>query len=155
MSGVRLSSLLKEENILLDLAVSDREGVLAAVSDHLERQNVLRNAEEVLELLLDRERLGATVVGDQAAIPHCKVPGLRSVVAAFARTQEAVRFGNGEAGSVRLFFFVFSPRDQPAAHLQVLASIARLLRNRRALEAFLTAPTATQLRQALVAVEGG
>lgn len=150
-----MSSLLKEEHILLDVPSAGREEVLAAVSDHLERTGILRNAREVVELLLDRERLGATVVGDQAAIPHCKVPGLKGVVAAFARTAEAIRFGNGEAGSVRLFFFVLSPRDQPAAHLQVLASIARLLRNRRALEAFLSAESPAQLRQALVAVEGG
>ncbi len=155
MGAVRLSSLLKEEHILLDVPSVGREGVLAAVSDHLERAGILRNAREVVELLLDRERLGATVVGEQAAIPHCKVPGLKGVVAAFARTALPIRFGNGEAGSVRLFFFVLSPRDQPAAHLQVLASIARLLRSRRALEAFLSAESPAHLRQALLAVEGG
>jgi mannitol/fructose-specific phosphotransferase system IIA component (Ntr-type) len=152
---VRLSSLLREEHIFLDLPAADREGVLALVSGYLEKAGVIRNAREVVELLLERERLGATVVGEQAAIPHCKVPGLKSVVAAFARTAQAIRFGNGESAGVRLFFFVLSPRDQPAAHLQVLASIARLLRNRRALDAFLLAESPSQLRQALVAVEGG
>ena len=154
MGAVRLSSLLKEEHILLDVPSAEREDVLNTMSTHLEREGVLRNAREVVELLLDRERLGATVVGEQAAIPHCKVPGLKSVVAAFARTAQPIRFGNGEAGSVRLFFFVLSPRDQPAAHLQVLASIARLLRSRRALEAFVSAETPAALRQALLAVEG-
>lgn len=155
MSAVRLSSLLKEEHILLDLPAVDREGVLTAMSGHLEKAGVVRNAKEVVGLLLERERLGATVVGEQAAIPHCKVPGLKGVVAAFARTMQAVRFGNGDAAGVRLFFFVFSPRDQPAAHLQVLASIARLLRNRRAQEAFLSAQTPAQLRQLLAGVEAG
>lgn len=139
---------------MLDLNAADRDEVLRQVSQRLEEVGALRDAEEVVGLLLDRERLGATVVGDQAAIPHCKVPGLKGVVAAFARTLEPVKFGNGDAGMVRLFFFVLSPRDQPAAHLQVLASIARLLRNRRALEAFLTAPSESELRTALKAVEG-
>jgi len=155
VGSVKLSSLLKEEHILLDVPAVDREAILGAVSHHLEGAGILRNAKEVMELLLDRERLGATVVGEQAAIPHCKVPGLKSVVVAFARTAQAIPFGNGEGGSVKLFFFVLSPRDQPAAHLQVLASIARLLRSRRALEVFLSAATPAQLRQALQGVEGG
>jgi len=154
VGAVKLTSLLKEEHILLDVPAVTREEILGAVSSHLEGTGTLRNAKEVMELLLDRERLGATVVGEQAAIPHCKVPGLKSVVVAFARTAQAVPFGNGEAGSVRLFFFVLSPRDQPAAHLQVLASIARLLRSRRALDVFLSAATPAQLRQALQTVEG-
>ncbi len=154
MGAVKLTSLLKEEHILLDVPAVTREEILGAVSSHLEGAGILRNAKEVMELLLDRERLGATVVGEQAAIPHCKVPGLKTVVVAFARTVQAVPFGNGEAGSVRLFFFVLSPRDQPAAHLQVLASIARLLRSRRALDVFLSAATPAQLRQALQTVEG-
>ncbi len=102
------------------------------MAQHLEREGTVESAQDLVDLLLDRERLGATVVGDETAIPHCKVPGLKHIVAAFARTPESVSFGSGEGDRARLFFFVLSPREQPAAHLQVLANIARLLRNPQA-----------------------
>ena len=96
------------------------------MAERLEQAGAVRRSQDLVDLLLDRERLGATVVGGQTAIPHCKVPGLGGVVAAFARVPEPVPFGLDE-GLARLFFFIFSPAEQPAAHLRVLSSIARLL----------------------------
>ena len=152
MTPVKLSFLLKPEHVFLDIPVHTREEVLVYVAEHLERAGAVRHAQDLVDLLLDRERLGATVVGDDTAIPHCKVPGLRSIVAAFARVKESLPFGTGEE-KARLFFFVLSPREQPAAHLQVLANIARILRNAQARKAFLDAPTSEILTSSLAKFE--
>ena len=152
---MKLSQLLKSDRVFLDIPARTREQVLSFVSEALAETSALKKAEEVVGLLLDRERLGATLVGEQAALPHCKVPGLKEVVTAFARTAEPVNFSNdGEGESVRLFFFVLSPRDQPAAHLQVLASIARLLRSAEARQAFLDAGSPEDLADSLRRLEG-
>jgi nitrogen PTS system EIIA component len=150
---VKLSHLLHSEHILLDIPVKTREEVLAYVAQHLEREGSIRNAQDLVDLLLDRERLGATLVGEETAIPHCKVPGLKNIVATFARVRESIQFGTNESEKVRLFFFVLSPREQPAAHLQVLANIARLLRNPAARRAFLEARSADELSLALNRLE--
>jgi len=142
---VKLSHLFKPEHIFLDIPARTREEVLVYVAEHLERLGAVRHAQDLVDLLLDRERLGATVVGDETAIPHCKVPGLKSIVAAFARLEEAIPFGAADGERARLFFFVLSPREQPAAHLQVLANIARLLRNPQARRAFTEAETGDEL----------
>ncbi len=124
---MQLNLLLDAANIFLDIPARTREEVLVYVAERLERAGVVKRSLDLVDLLLDRERLGATVVGEDTAIPHCKVPGLRSIVVAFARVAEPVQFGpDGE--TARLYFFVLSPVEQPAAHLQVLANIARLLR---------------------------
>jgi nitrogen PTS system EIIA component len=149
---VKLSILLKPEHLFLDIPVNTREEVLTWVAEHLEREGAVKRAQDLVDLLLDRERLGATVVGDEVAIPHCKVPGLRSIVAAFARTRQPVPFGPGQE-SARLFFFVLSPREQPAAHLQVLANIARLLRNSVVRRAFQEAESPDALTGALMRFE--
>jgi mannitol/fructose-specific phosphotransferase system IIA component (Ntr-type) len=150
---VKLSHLLKPEHILLDIPVETREEVLSYVAQHLEREGAVRNAQDLVDLLLDRERLGATVVGEETAIPHCKVPGLKHIVAVFARLRAPIQFGADEGGRVRLFFFVLSPREQPAAHLQVLANIARLLRNPAARRSFLETRTAEALSSAINRLE--
>jgi nitrogen PTS system EIIA component len=150
---VKLSHLLGPKHVLLDVPARTREEVLSYVAQHLEREGTVRSAEDLVDLLLERERLGATVVGEDTAIPHCKVPGLKNIVAVFARTPEPVAFGAGEMERVRLFFFVLSPREQPAAHLQVLANVARLLRNLSARRVFMESRSADELGLALARLE--
>jgi nitrogen PTS system EIIA component len=149
---VKLSFLLKPEHLFLDIPAHTREEVLVWVADHLEREGAIRRSQDLVDLLLDRERLGATVVGENVAIPHCKVPGLKSIVAAFARSPKPITFGPAQE-SAQLFFFVFSPREQPAAHLQVLANIARMLRNKEIRKAFMEASTPTELASVLASFE--
>lgn len=127
---MRLDHLLPPEHVLLDIGARSREEVLYFVAQALERSGLVNSAEDLVDHLLEREKLGATVVGHEAAIPHCKLPSLKQVVLAFARTQEPVAFGPEPKDRARFFFFVLSPPDEPATHLQVLAEIARLLRDR-------------------------
>ncbi len=149
---MRLDILLKPERVFLDIPAHTREEVLVYVAEQLERSGAVRRSLDLVDLLLDRERLGATFVGEETAIPHCKVPGLREIVAAFARTSAPVPFGeHGEPA--RLFFFVLSPQEQPAAHLQVLANIARLLRSPEARRSLESSPDAGALTSALVRSE--
>jgi PTS system nitrogen regulatory IIA component len=132
---VQLTNLLKPEHVFLDIPARTREEVLVYVAQRLEQAGTVRRSQDLVDLLLDRERLGATLVGEETAIPHCKVPGLDGVIAAFARSPEPVPFGLDQ-GLARLFFFILSPQEQPAAHLKVLANIARLLGNPQVRSAF-------------------
>jgi mannitol/fructose-specific phosphotransferase system IIA component (Ntr-type) len=144
--------LLDPQLIFLDIPAHTREEVLVWVADRLEEVGAVRRAGDLVDLLLDRERLGATVVGEETAIPHCKLPGMKEIVTAFARTTEPIAFGADDE-LARMFFFVVSPREQPAAHLQVLANISRLLRSAEARRVLATAPDAAAIRGGLAALE--
>jgi mannitol/fructose-specific phosphotransferase system IIA component (Ntr-type) len=150
---VLLCDLLKPEHVFLDIPAHTREEVLVYVAQRLEQVGAVQRSQDLVDLLLDRERLGATVVGGETAIPHCKVPGLARVVAAFARAPEPVAF-DLDAGLARLFFFIFSPAEQPSAHLQVLSTIARLLGDPNVRSAFEGASDATPPTAALATAEG-
>jgi len=149
---VRLDLLLKPERVFLDIPVHTREEVLVYVADQLERSGAVKRSLDLVDLLLDRERLGATFVGEETAIPHCRVPGLREIVAAFARVRDPIPFGERQE-LARLFFFVLSPQEQPAAHLQVLANIARVLRNPETRRSFELSRDAQALTAALTKTE--
>ena len=149
---MRLDLLLKPERVFLDIPVHTREEVLVYVAEQLERSGAVKRSLDLVDLLLDRERLGATFVGDETAIPHCKVPGLHEIVAAFARVRSPIPFGERQEFA-RLFFFVLSPQEQPAAHLQVLANIARVLRNPETRRSFESSPDARTLTAALTRTE--
>jgi len=126
---VRLSLLLKPEHVFLDLPAPDRETLLRQVADRLQKAGAVRDAGDLFDLLLERELQDATVVGDDAAIPHCRVAGLKGIVVAFARSATSIPFDPRGHRTARLYFFVLAPREQPASHLQVLSNIAKLLRS--------------------------
>jgi PTS system nitrogen regulatory IIA component len=126
---MKIQKLIEPEKIYLDLAARDVESVLDSVAGPL-AEDLGLDREEVVTLLLERERLGSTSVGDGFAIPHCKVGGLDEIVLALGRFSTGVPFGPDNSDPVRFVFVVLSPNDQPAAHLQALSQIARVLKRK-------------------------
>jgi len=151
---MRLQKLIREEHVHLQLEATDVEAALMAVAERMAPSAGVP-ADRIAAALGERERLGSTSVGDGFAIPHCKLEGLRSVSIAMARFNEGIEFGSADADRVEFVFVVLSPPDQPAAHLQVLSQIARLLKRRElrrrlleAADASTVIETITQLAEA-------
>ncbi|HKD16245.1 MAG TPA: PTS sugar transporter subunit IIA [Thermoanaerobaculia bacterium] len=105
-----------------------REEVLAELAARLAADGAVPDARDLASRLLDRERIGCTGLGAGIAIPHCKLRDLREVVVALATTAAPVDFGASDGRPIDLVVLVASPADAPAAHLQALARISRLLR---------------------------
>jgi len=124
---VKLQDLIGVDDIHLGLEADDVPGALQAVADRL-ADGLGVPSERIVSALLERERLGSTSVGDSFAIPHCKMNGIKEIAVALARLDEGVDFNSPDGRPSRFLFVVLSPPDQPAAHLQVLSQIARVLK---------------------------
>ena len=83
----------------------------------------------ILEILLQREKLGSTGVGNGVAIPHGKLAKLAHVFGLFARLERAVDFEALDGQPVDLIFLLLAPEGAGADHLKALARVARLLRD--------------------------
>jgi len=83
----------------------------------------------VTEGLLAREKLGSTAMGAGVAIPHARLPGLKSIVGIFARFEKPVDFEAPDGKGVDLMFTLLAPEEAGADHLRALARVSRLLRN--------------------------
>jgi nitrogen PTS system EIIA component len=83
----------------------------------------------ILEILLQREKLGSTGVGNGVAIPHGKLAKLGQVFGLFARLERAVDFEALDGQPVDLIFLLLAPEGAGADHLKALARVARLLRD--------------------------
>ena len=88
-----------------------------------------QNEKAILEILLQREKLGSTGVGNGVAIPHGKLPKLGNVFGLFARLERAVDFEALDGQPVDLVFLLLAPEGAGADHLKALARVARLLRD--------------------------
>jgi nitrogen PTS system EIIA component len=84
---------------------------------------------EILEILLQREKLGSTGVGNGVAIPHGKLPKLGKLFGLFARLDRPIDFESLDNQPVDLIFLLLAPEGAGADHLKALARVARLLRD--------------------------
>jgi PTS system nitrogen regulatory IIA component len=85
-------------------------------------------------VLLERERLGTTGVGNGIAIPHGKLAGLKQLFGMFARLEQPVDFDAIDEQPVDLIFLLLAPEAAGADHLKALARVSRLLRDRSVCE---------------------
>jgi PTS system nitrogen regulatory IIA component len=87
------------------------------------------DAEALVRVLLERESLGSTGIGDGVAIPHGKLSFISNMVVAFGRSSRGVDFQSLDAKPVYLFFLLVTPDNKPGDHLKALARISRILKN--------------------------
>lgn len=148
---MKIHKLINPENVYLDLEASEVKSALSAVAEVFSPGLELE-PEQVVEALVEREELGSTSVGDGFAIPHCKTQGLAQIAIALARFTSGIDFGGAGHDAVRFVFVVLSPPDQPAAHLQVLSQIARVLKRRELRSELISAPDASEVVRAICRV---
>jgi nitrogen PTS system EIIA component len=132
-----------------------RETVLEEVAVRMAERGLVPDARELWERLIDRERLGCTGLGGGVAIPHCKLRNLTGIVTVVASTAIPVDFGASDHIPIDLIFLVASPTDAPAAHLQALARISRVLRTPGVAEALRAAESAEQMAEVLRGAAAG
>jgi PTS system nitrogen regulatory IIA component len=145
-----LSDLLKPEAVLPSLNGQSKKQVLHEVCAAASRQIGL-SEREILETILQRERLGSTGVGQGVAIPHGKLAALDSLVGVFARLTEPVDFNALDDQPVDLVFALFAPEGAGADHLKALARIARALRDPAVAQKLRVAADAEELYAVLTA----
>ena len=83
----------------------------------------------ILEVLMQREKLGSTGVGNGVAIPHGKLPKLDRLFGMFVRLEKPIDFDSLDGQPVDLVFLLLAPETAGADHLKALARVARLLRD--------------------------
>jgi PTS system nitrogen regulatory IIA component len=88
-----------------------------------------QNERSILEVLIQREKLGSTAVGNGIAIPHGKLPQLEKLFGLFARLGRPVEFEALDGQPVDLIFLLLAPEGAGADHLKALARVARALRD--------------------------
>ncbi|MGB7034659.1 MAG: PTS IIA-like nitrogen regulatory protein PtsN [Xanthobacteraceae bacterium] len=123
-----LTDLVAPNAILPALKVNSKKQVLHELAA---RAAVLSGQSEraIFDVLLQREKLGSTAVGNGIAIPHGKMPGLTRLFGLFARLDRPIDFESLDNQPVDLVFLLLAPEGAGADHLKALARIARLLRD--------------------------
>ncbi len=151
MAG-RLSQLLHPERIALSLHSAKRTAAINEVARLLESHPALTNYQSFYNELLARERLDATCVGNDIALPHARTEHVQEIVLAVGRSENGIHFENGNQ-TVRLVFVLGTPKSNPTDYLMVVSALCKILKDQSNREALLAATSPQQFIDVIVQAE--
>ncbi|WP_321531972.1 PTS sugar transporter subunit IIA [uncultured Desulfuromonas sp.] len=126
---MKIVELLDPASVEADIQSVAKNEVLAEMTDVLLRSAKDLNREDVLSVLLERERLGSTGIGEGVAIPHGKLKKIDQLILAFGRSRKGVDFDSMDGKPAHLFFLLLAPEESISVHLKTLARISKLLKD--------------------------
>jgi PTS system nitrogen regulatory IIA component len=127
---MKIMDILVRDAVILDLGSDNKDGVLDELARSLAKAvPAALDADRLLQVLVEREGLQSTGIGEGVAIPHGKMPGLEGLVASFARSRKGVDFESIDGQSTHLFFLLVVPEHSGGQHLKALARISRFFRD--------------------------
>lgn len=147
-----ITSLISPESVVPSLKATSKKQALQELAKYAATLTGLHER-AVFDVLLERERLGSTGVGNGIGIPHGKLPQLTRLYGVFARLDRPIEFEAIDDQPVDLIFLLLAPESAGADHLKALARVSRLLRDKSMCEKLRATSTADGLYALLAASE--
>ncbi len=130
---MEINDLISPTSVIANLRVSSKKQAIQELARYV--ADISEQPERaVFDVLMERERLGTTGVGNGIAIPHGKLEKLDRLYGLFARLEQPVDFQAIDDQPVDLIFLLLAPESAGADHLKALARVSRLLRDKAACE---------------------
>lgn len=123
------TELLDVQGVMLDLHASSKKQVFEQLAERAATVSGLHQR-AVFDMLLERERLGSTGVGEGVAIPHARPAGINRIYGVFARLAKPIQFDAPDDKPVDLIFLLLAPASEGGDHLKALARVARTMRDK-------------------------
>ena len=128
-----ISEMITADGVIANLRVTSKKQALQELAKRA-AQLTGQTERTIFEVLIERERLGTTGVGNGIAIPHGKLAGLERLHGLFARLEKPIDFEAIDEEPVDLICVLLAPETAGADHLKALAQVSRLLRDGRICE---------------------
>ena len=126
---MNMREALRESCVIADLKGRTKKKVLTELVSSFKEDGLISSVHEAVDVVLEREKLGSTGIGEGIAIPHGKMKGIDSILCAFGRSKEGVDFDAIDGKPVHIVFLLLAPEDSAGLHIQMLSRISRILRD--------------------------
>jgi len=129
---MRLSDFLCKNAISVDLKATAKKDVVNEMINLLIDSDVIekKSKAKVFDVIMAREELGSTAIGQGVAIPHAKFEGIGKLTASLGISKNGVNFDSLDGEPAHIFFLLIAPIDSAGPHLKALARISRLLKDK-------------------------
>lgn len=126
---MKIIELIDKNFVISNLSSKVKKDVLMEMVDCIVKKELDIDGNELLRVLLEREELGSTGIGDGIAIPHGKVKKIKKLIVSFGRSLEGVDFQSMDGKPTHIIFLLIAPENSAGIHLKALARISRLLKD--------------------------
>jgi PTS system nitrogen regulatory IIA component len=126
---MKIVDVLQKEAIQIDLKAKDKRGAIEEMVTPVARLSGI-DQEEIVRVLMERERLGSTGIGEGVGIPHGKLRGLDSLALGFGISRKGIDFESIDNRPTHIFFLLITPENSTGLHLKLLARISRVLKSK-------------------------
>jgi len=151
---MRLSEILAIDNIIPELKAKDKKGVLGELAEVIANYDASIDKGLLVKVLIEREHLGSTGIGDGVAIPHGKLSSVKQPIVSFGRSKKGLDFDSMDGQPAFLFFLLLAPENSSGVHLQVLTKIARILKSSTFRKALMQVDTREEIYQTIIQTDG-
>jgi PTS system nitrogen regulatory IIA component len=128
---MKLSDILSLDCILCHVPSNSKKRLLEQICQLAIKKAIDIEEDELLDSLLDREKMGSTGIGNGIAIPHGRIPNSNKAIAILITTEHAIDFDAIDSRNVDVFISLFVPEDSCQEHLDTLQSIAKLFSDKK------------------------
>lgn len=149
-SGLDLSRYILPSCAIVHLSGTTKEEVIRELVASLQRAGRINDHDTVLADVLEREQTVSTGMEKGIAIPHARTGGVNGIAVAVGLSPAGIDFQALDGLPARLIFLIASSPDDRGPHLQLLAAIAKRLRDDKRREAALAATNPGQLVKAIL-----
>ena len=150
---MNLLDILSLESTIVDLKGESKEDIIAELVNSLPVGDAITDRDQVLQAVLDREKIMSTGIGDGIAIPHGKSAAVTELVAAMGTQRRGVDFDALDGEPAFVFFLLVSPANVSGPHIKALARISRLLKNDEFKKKLIEANSAEEIIATIEAAE--
>lgn len=119
---------LNRECIILNMQATSKESALRELATNAVQQFPQLDHQHLFSVLMEREQVGSTGVGNGVAIPHGKVDGIKEIILCFGRSPGGINFDAIDNRPVFLFALLLSPRNIATEYLKALAAVSKILK---------------------------
>ncbi|MCJ7457727.1 MAG: PTS sugar transporter subunit IIA [candidate division Zixibacteria bacterium] len=150
---MKLSKFCAEDLISFDLKGKTKNEIIEELVNIASRSKLVKDKDEVLKAVLEREKLVTTGVGYGVAFPHAKTKAIKGIVIAFGRSKTGIDFDAMDKKPVHLFFLIAAPEDAIGAHLNVMARLSYLMKSEKNRDVLMKISNPKELLELLDSVE--
>jgi len=126
---VKVTNYINKNCIICDLKAENKEEVLRKLAVKAVEIRPELDLDKVVDVLIERERLGTTGIGNGIAIPHGKLIDLDKIIIVFGRSQQGVPFEAADNRPVHIIFLILAPEGAATTYLKILAQVSRLVKS--------------------------
>ncbi|MFW6215688.1 MAG: PTS sugar transporter subunit IIA [Alkalispirochaetaceae bacterium] len=149
--SLNLANYLSPASVAVPLRSREKEGVIRELVEKLDRAGKVQDAQQVLTDVMEREATVSTGMEKGLAIPHARTKGVEGMAVAVGLSREGVDFQALDGEPTRIVFLIASSPDERGPHLQLLAAIAKRMREDQRREGALSSQSSEELLEAILA----